>query len=97
MKNISEILENVKTVGIGGHIRPDGDCIGSCMALYLYLRKYYPEIETDIYLEDPKSVFNYSDGMDEVKTEAEAARWTDLLLPGNILTQQKRQPALIIM
>ena len=26
MKNISEILENVKTVGIGGHIRPDGDC-----------------------------------------------------------------------
>ena len=24
MKNISEILENVKTVGIGGHIRPDG-------------------------------------------------------------------------
>ena len=34
MKNISEILENVKTVGIGGHIRPDGDCIGSCMALY---------------------------------------------------------------
>ncbi len=26
MKNISEILESVKTVGIGGHIRPDGDC-----------------------------------------------------------------------
>ena len=41
MKNISEILEKVKTVGIGGHIRPDGDCIGSCMALYLYLRKYF--------------------------------------------------------
>ena len=80
MKNISEILENVKTVGIGGHIRPDGDCIGSCMALYLYLRKYYPEIETDIYLEDPKSVFNYIDGMDEVKTEAEADKVYDLFI-----------------
>ena len=70
MKNISEILENVKTVGIGGHIRPDGDCIGSCMALYLYLRKYFPEIEADAYLENPKPVFGYIDGMDEVKTEA---------------------------
>ena len=27
MKNISEILENVKTVGIGGHIRPDGTAL----------------------------------------------------------------------
>ena len=44
MKNISEILENVKTVGIGGHIRPDGDCIGSCMALYLYIREYFPDL-----------------------------------------------------
>ena len=48
MKNISEILENVKTVGIGGHIRPDGDCIGSCMALYLYIRKYFPDIEVEV-------------------------------------------------
>ncbi len=42
MKNIAEVLEGVKTVGIGGHIRPDGDCVGSCMALYLYIRKYFP-------------------------------------------------------
>lgn len=27
MKNIAEVLEGVKTVGIGGHIRPDGDCV----------------------------------------------------------------------
>ena len=39
MENIAEILEGVKTMGIGGHIRPDGDCIGSCMGLYLYLKK----------------------------------------------------------
>ena len=59
----SEILENVKTVGIGGHIRPDGDCIGSCMALYLYIRKYFPDIEADVYLEDRKPVFDYIDRM----------------------------------
>ena len=33
MKNIAEILDGVKTMGIGGHVRPDGDCVGSCMAL----------------------------------------------------------------
>ncbi len=49
MKNIAEVLEGVKTVGIGGHIRPDGDCVGSCMALYLYIRKYFPDIDVNVY------------------------------------------------
>ena len=80
MKNISEILENVKTVGIGGHIRPDGDCIGYCMALYLYIRKYFPDIEADVYLEDRKPVFDYIDRMDEVKTEAEEDKVYDLFI-----------------
>ena len=80
MKNISEILENVKTVGIGGHIRPDGDCIGSCMALYLYIREYFPDIEADVYLEQPKPVFDYIDRMDEVKTEAEEDKVYDLFI-----------------
>jgi len=55
MENIAEILEGVKTMGIGGHIRPDGDCVGSCMALYLYVKTYYPEIQallTDIATEE---------------------------------------------
>ena len=60
--NISEVLEGVKTVGIGGHVRPDGDCIGSCLALYLYLRRNYPEIDTDIYLEEPRHVFYFLGG-----------------------------------
>ena len=41
MENIAEILEGVKTMGIGGDIRPDGDCVGSCIALYLYVKTYY--------------------------------------------------------
>ena len=45
MKNISEVLTGVKTMGIAGHIRPDGDCVGSCMALYLYVTEHFPEIE----------------------------------------------------
>ena len=47
MNNISEVLEQVKTMCISGHIRPDGDCVGSCMALYLYIKEWYPEIQVD--------------------------------------------------
>ena len=48
---LSEILKGNKTVALGGHIRPDGDCVGSCMGLYLYLTKQFPEISVDVYLE----------------------------------------------
>ncbi|MDO5337504.1 MAG: bifunctional oligoribonuclease/PAP phosphatase NrnA [Eubacteriales bacterium] len=66
MERIHEILENVKTVGIAGHLRPDGDCIGSCMGFYLYLKHNYPELEADVYLEEPKPVFSYIAHMDDV-------------------------------
>ena len=69
MKNIAEILDGVKTMGIGGHVRPDGDCVGSCMALYLYVKTYWPEIQVDVYLDHPKPVFGHIDCMDEVKME----------------------------
>ncbi|MBO6239268.1 MAG: bifunctional oligoribonuclease/PAP phosphatase NrnA [Butyrivibrio sp.] len=49
---IDEFMQGVKTVGISGHIRPDGDCVGSCMGMYLYLSRNYPEVETHVFLED---------------------------------------------
>ncbi|WP_026660642.1 DHH family phosphoesterase [Butyrivibrio sp. AC2005] len=48
---IDELVSGAKTVGISGHIRPDGDCVGSNMALYLYLKKNYPELRVDVFLE----------------------------------------------
>ena len=34
MIRIDEKLTGVRTVGIAGHVRPDGDCVGSTLALY---------------------------------------------------------------
>ena len=48
---IDELMQGVKTVGISGHIRPDGDCVGSCMGMYLYLSKNYPDARVDVFLE----------------------------------------------
>ena len=44
MAKILEELKGARTVAISGHVRPDGDCIGSCMGLYLYLKKALPEV-----------------------------------------------------
>ena len=48
---IDELMQGVKTVGISGHIRPDGDCVGSCMGMCLYLSKNYPDARVDVFLE----------------------------------------------
>lgn len=56
MKLIEE-LTGAKTIGIGGHVRPDGDCVGSVMGLYLYLKKVLPEVHVFAYLEQPAEIF----------------------------------------
>ena len=46
-KIIDRILEKIRdsrTICVGGHIRPDGDCIGSELALALALRKQGKEV-----------------------------------------------------
>ena len=52
MLNLKEALQGVKTAAILGHIRPDGDCIGSCLSLYNYIETYFPEVQAKIYLQD---------------------------------------------
>ena len=43
MLNLNKILEPAKTIAIGGHVRPDGDCVGSCKAMYQYIQNNYPD------------------------------------------------------
>lgn len=93
MNNIAEILEGVKTMGIGGHIRPDGDCVGSCMALYLYIKKYFPQIEVDVYLENPNPVFGHIDCMDEIKTEVSGEKEYDLFVSCDVSSRDRLSPA----
>ena len=46
MTEIDSILKDAQSVAVSGHVRPDGDCVGSTMGLYLYLKEQYPDIET---------------------------------------------------
>lgn len=80
MNKIASVLEGVKTAAIAGHVRPDGDCVGSCMGMYLYLKKYYPQIQADVYLEEVRDVFSYIEGIDQVKNQWPEGAQYDLLL-----------------
>ncbi len=56
------------TIGISAHIRPDGDAIGSTMALYLYLKKYIEDAEVKLYLESIPGGFTHLAHLDEINT-----------------------------
>ena len=58
MRKILEELGSRDTIAIGGHVRPDGDCVGSCMGMYLYLKKALPDAQIDVYLEKPADIFD---------------------------------------
>ena len=55
--NLYEECANAQHIAISGHIRPDGDCIGSCMAVAMYLRKRLPDAQVDVYLDPVSDVF----------------------------------------
>ncbi|MBS6195239.1 MAG: DHH family phosphoesterase [Clostridiales bacterium] len=80
MNKIASVLEGVKTVAIAGHVRPDGDCTGSCMGMYLYLKDNYPQIQADVYLEEVRDVFSYIKDMGQAKKEWKEGKTYDLLL-----------------
>lgn len=65
MRIINEVKE-AKKIAIGGHVRPDGDCVCSVMALYRYLQKELPEAQIDVYLEKPTAVFDCIRGIEEI-------------------------------
>lgn len=66
MKKILEEVKTAKTIAISGHIRPDGDCVGSCMGMYLYLKKELPDAEIKVFLEKPSEVFQCISGIEDI-------------------------------
>ena len=38
MNDLMKQIHVAKKIAIAGHIRPDGDCVGSCCALYQYIK-----------------------------------------------------------
>ena len=80
MFNLKELLEGKQSVALGGHVRPDGDCVGSTMGLYLYLKENFPQIETDLDLESVPEAYSMIRHTDEVKSELPEGKIYDLFI-----------------
>ncbi len=80
MRDFSSQLSGVKTVAIAGHVRPDGDCTGSCLATYNYLKNCYPEIDVTLYLEPIPNIFKFLAGSGEIVHDCEEEKTYDLFI-----------------
>ena len=80
MINLDKILEGVTSVGISGHVRPDGDCVGSTLAVYNYIRTYYPQISVHIYLELIPDVFTFLQNADCISHDFHEDKQFDLFI-----------------
>lgn len=86
---IADYLSNIHSVAISGHVKPDGDCIGSVLALYNYLKKNYPEIETDAYLEEPDRTFRFLKGFDRINSRFDVEKDYDLMIVLDCSTRER--------
>jgi phosphoesterase RecJ-like protein len=66
MRKLDSFLEHVSTVGIAGHVRPDGDCVGSCLAVYNYITDNYPDITVELFLEPIPNLFRFLKNADQI-------------------------------
>ncbi len=65
--NLLEEIGSAKSVAIAGHIRPDGDCISSTLAVYNYLKNALGDAKITVFTQDnPPTIFSYLKGYDEM-------------------------------
>ena len=71
MMKLSSLVANAKSIGVSGHIRPDGDCYGSTMALYLYLKKIAKDAKITLMLDSKNENMKDLKYLDEIDTSYE--------------------------
>lgn len=76
--NLVQEVKGAKRIGISGHVRPDGDCVGACLSLWQYLKKHMPNAELKIFLEKPADIFSNLTGFDDIITDFPAEESFDV-------------------
>lgn len=78
MLDLDVLLEGAREVAVAGHVRPDGDCAGSCLAVYNYIRTYHPGISVTVYLEPIPNKFRFLAGAEAIESSCEKDRAHDV-------------------
>lgn len=80
MSILIKMVEQAQTIAILGHVRPDGDCIGSGLGLLNYLQEQYPQKMIQFYLEKPAQKFSYLKHFDSISQEIDPEFVYDLCI-----------------
>lgn len=80
MNSLEEQLAGVRSVAIAGHVKPDGDCVGSCLATYNYIKEYHPQIRVHLYLEPIPNLFKFLTRAEEIISEPDNTAQYDLMI-----------------
>lgn len=67
MMKLSTEIEKANSIVLLGHVKPDGDCIGSVTALYQYIRNMYPQLKVEMVLDSYGGNFHYIPVMEEIR------------------------------
>ncbi len=80
MSRLLEMIQEAETIAVLGHVRPDGDCVGSCLAVCSYIREQAPEKTVQVYLEKPDGKFGYLKGFGDISQDAASGISYDLCI-----------------
>lgn len=70
MTKLETMIDQAGSIVILGHVNPDGDCVGSCLAVYNYIKEWDSSKAVTVRLERAPSKYNYLSGFDAIETEA---------------------------
>ena len=71
-------IEGAQRIAVLGHIHPDGDCVGSVLALRNYVLDCWPEKEIRVFLEPSSERFAFLEGYSEILNAPDPAFRADL-------------------
>lgn len=77
-QTIDELIQGASTIGIAGHIHPDGDCIGSSLALKNYIHTVRPDAKVTVWLQEFSDTFFLLKGADEIHHDMDTEQVCDL-------------------
>ncbi len=79
MTLLEERIAGAGSIMITGHVNPDGDCVGSALALLNYICEYFPDKRVRLFLEKKPEKFAYLKGFDQILCEVSPGEEADLL------------------
>ena len=88
-RTLDRMIGRAHTVCVLGHVNPDGDCVGSALAIYNYILKKDSSKKVTVYLDEPSEKFSFLPGFDRIVTGNEVVKHYDLCIVADCADPQR--------